>query len=311
MIPVLSPSLIIRPLRVDEVSHIGNVINDLLRNTAYSVPMEETELKDQLLHSQPPTLYQARWQRHFRLCAWRAGELEGFLDAATGFDQDNLDLPEYQPIGILRFLVLPTKTELVQEVATALLAGAEEFWRNAGIGYVKAFHMSTGYPAFQAGLGVLPGDWTTHMRILTGADFRLHERFYCLRRALDQPMEEITPLAQLSIVQRGKLTDRHYHVYRQTEWIGAARITSLRTEEDKRKVRIANLVDLRVAPEWRRMDIGKWVLRRVINDAITQGYHQMLAHVPHRAHAAINLLNQIGFQEENYRGYTLEKVLTK
>lgn len=311
MIPVLSPSLIIRPLRVDEVSHIGNVINDLLRNTAYSVPMEETELKDQLLHSQPPTLYQARWQRHFRLCAWRAGELEGFLDAATGFDQDNLDLPEYQPIGILRFLVLPTKTELVQEVATALLAGAEEFWRNAGIGYVKAFHMSTGYPAFQAGLGVLPGDWTTHMRILTGADFRLHERFYCLRRALDQPMEEITPLAQLSIVQRGKLTDRHYHVYRQTEWIGAARITSLRTEEDKRKVRIANLVDLRVAPEWRRMDIGKWVLRRVINDAITQGYHQMLAHVPHRAHAAINLLNQLGFQEENYRGYTLEKVLTK
>lgn len=311
MIPVLSPSLIIRPLRVDEVTLMGHFINDLLRNTPYSVPMEETELKDQLLHSQPPTLYQARWQRHFRLCAWRAGELEGFLDAATGFDQDNLDLPDYQPIGILRFLVLPTKTELVQEVATALLTGAEEFWRNAGIGYVKAFHMSTGYPAFQAGLGVLPGDWTTHMRILTGADFRLHERFYCLRRALDQPMEEITPLAQLSIVQRGKLADRHYHVYRQTEWIGAARVTMLRLEEDKYKARIANLVDLRIAPEWRRMNIGKWLLRRVINDAITQGYHQMLVHAPHRAHAAINLLNQLGFQEENYRGYTLEKVLTK
>ncbi|MEZ4735730.1 MAG: GNAT family N-acetyltransferase [Caldilineaceae bacterium] len=311
MIPAITPSLIIRPLRMDETPLIGYAINSLLRNTSYSIPMEETELKDQLLHSQPPTLYQARWQRHCRLCAWRAGELEGFLDAATGFDQDNLDLPDYQPIGILRFLVLPAKVELVEEVAAALLAGAEEFWRSAGIGYVKAFHMSTGYPAFQAGLGVLPGDWTTHMRILTGADFRLHERFYCLRRALDQPVEELTPLAQLSLVPRGKLTDRHYHVYRQTEWIGAARITSLRQPEEQRAVRIANLVDFRVAPDWRQRDIGKWLLRRIINDAITQGYHQMLVHVPHRAHAAINLLNQLGFQEENYRGYTMEKVLIK
>lgn len=345
MIPVLSPSLIIRPLRIDEASLVGHAINGLLRTAPYSVDMDETEIKDQLLHSQPPTLYHARWQRHLRLCAWRAGELEGFLDAATGFDQDSFDLPEYRPIGLLRFLVLPSKSELINEVATALVTAAEEFWRGAGIGYVKAFHMSTGYPAFQAGLGILPGDWITHMRVLTGADFRLAERYYCLRRALDQPMEEITPLAQLSIVQRGKMTDRHYQVYRQTEWLASARISSLTlpatqqrspqrafapfneqihqestkpgneqmrsVEEEKRTVRIANLVDLRVAPEWRRMDIGKWLLRRVINDAITQGYHQMLVHVPHRAHIAINLFNQVGFQEENYRGYTLEKELTK
>jgi len=311
MIQVLSPSLVIRQLRVDEVSHVGAAINHLLRATPYSTAMEETDLKDQLLHSQPATLYQARWQRHLRLCAWRAGELEGFLDAATGFDQDSLDLPDYRPIGLIRFLVLPTKPELTNEVATALLQAAEQFWRNAGIGYVKAFHMSTGYPAFQAGLGVLPGDWTTHMRIFTGADFQLQERFYGFRRALDQPMEEVTPLAQLSIVQRGKLNDRHYQVYRQTEWIGAARVTGLHIEEERHTVRIANLVDLRVAPEWRRMQIGRWLLRRVINDSITQGYHQMLVHAPHRAHAAINLLNQLGFQEENYRGYTLEKALTR
>lgn len=345
MIPVLSPSLIIRPLRIDEASLVGHAINELICTTPYSVNMDETEIKDQLLHSQPPTLYQARWQRHLRLCAWRAGELEGFLDAATGFDQDSFDRPEYRPIGLLRFMVLPSKTELINEVSTALLTAAEDFWRRAGIGYVKAFHMSTGYPSFQAGLGILPGDWTTHMRVLTGANFRLAERYYCLRRALDQPLEEITPLAKLSIVQRGKMSDRHYQVYRQTEWLAAARITSLTlpaapqrepkrgtmrpdeqartvgaaslteqtrmTEEEKRTVRIANLVDLRVAPEWRRMDIGKWLLRRVINDAITQGYHQMLVHVPHSAHIAINLFNQIGFQEENYRGYTLEKELTQ
>lgn len=311
MIPVLSPSLLIRPLRIDEASLVGHAINGLLQKNPYSTPMEETEIKDQLLHSQPPTLYQAKWQRHLRLCAWRAGELEGFLDAATGFDQESMDRPEYRPIGLLRFLVLPDKAELIQEVATTLLSAAEEFWRSAGIGYVKAFHMSTGYPSFQAGLGILPGDWTTHIRVLTGADFRLAERFYCLRRALDQPLEEITPLAQLSVVQRGRLTDRHYQVYRQTEWIASARISSLTMAEEKRTVRIANLVDLRVATEWRRMDIGKWLLRRVINDAITQGYHQMLVHVPHRATIAFNLFNQVGFQEENYRGYTLEKELTK
>lgn len=311
MIPVLSPSLLIRPLRIDEASLVGHAINGLLQKTPYSTPMEETEIKDQLLHSQPPTLYQAKWQRHLRLCAWRAGELEGFLDAATGFDQESMDRPEYRPIGLLRFLVLPDKVDLIPEVTTALLSTAEDFWRSAGIGYVKAFHMSTGYPSFQAGLGVLPGDWTTHIRVLTGADFRLAERFYCLRRALDQPLEEITPLAQLSVVQRGRLTDRHYQVYRQTEWIASARISSLTMVEEKRTVRIANLVDLRVATEWRRMDIGKWLLRRVINDAITQGYHQMLVHVPHRATIAFNLFNQVGFQEENYRGYTLEKELTK
>jgi GNAT superfamily N-acetyltransferase len=203
--------------------------------------------------------------------------------------------------------------------------------------------MSTGYPSFQAGLGVLPSDWTTHIRVLTGADFRLAERFYSLRRALDQPLEEITPLAQLSVVLRGRLNDRHYQVYRQTEWIASARITNLTlphapftesarataqatepvrfmappheqvrfVEEEKRTMRIANLVDLRVATEWQRQDIGKWLLRRVINDAITQGYHQMLVYVPHRAHIALNLFNQVGFQEENYRGYTLEKELTK
>ena len=353
MIPVLSPSLHIRPLRIDEASLVGHAINELLRKTPYSTPMEETEIKDQLLHSQPPTLYQAKWQRHLRLCAWLAGELEGFIDAATGFDQESMDRPEYRPIGLLRFLVLPGKTELIQDVATSLLSAAEDFWRNAGIGSVKAFHMSTGYPSFQAGLGVLPSDWTTHIRVLTGADFRLAERFYSLRRALDQPLEEITPLAQLSVVPRGRLNDRHYQVYRQTEWIASARITNLTlphapftesaratalatepvrftpppheqarfmalpheqarfVEEEKRITRIANLVDLRVATGWQRQNIGKWLLRRVINDAITQGYHQMLVHVPHRAHIALNLFNQVGFQEENYRGYTLEKELTK
>ena len=62
--------------------------------------------------------------------------------------------------------------------------------------------------------------------------------------------------------------------------------------------------------EWRGRDIGKWLLRRLINDTTMQGYHQMLVHLPHRAFIMQNLLIQHGFQEQNYRGYTLEYSLT-
>jgi ribosomal protein S18 acetylase RimI-like enzyme len=58
------------------------------------------------------------------------------------------------------------------------------------------------------------------------------------------------------------------------------------------------------------MNIGKWLLRRVINDATLQGYQQILIHVAQNQQAVLNLLNQLGFIEENYRGYTLEKALT-
>ena len=75
--------------------------------------------------------------------------------------------------------------------------------------------------------------------------------------------------------------------------------------------RSANLVDLQIDPQWRRANIGKWLLRRIINDVTLQGYQQLLAHVPQSQQAVLNLLNQLGFIEENYRGYTLEKALTK
>jgi len=286
------------------------VLNALAMRAPYSRGLDTYALVQQLLQSNPPTLYTVRWQRHQRLCAWRAGELEGFIDIGIGLDSESLDLPDYNPLGLLRFLVLPTRAALVEEVATALLQAAETFWRQHGVGRIKAFHVSTGYPTFQAGHGLLPSDWTDHIRVLTAGGYQFSERYYALRRPLDQPLEEVLPLAQLSLVIRGQADDRYYQLYRQAEWLGSGRMTRLTLTEEQRSIQIANVVDLQVAPLWRRRNIGRWFLRRLINDATLQGYQQMLIYLPHRASAAQNLLAQHGFQEENYRGYTLEKSLT-
>jgi GNAT superfamily N-acetyltransferase len=308
----LTPDLQVRPLQAEEGLLLAEVLNRVLARTPYSVPLDDVQWQEQLYQATPPTLYPVRWQGHARLCAWRARRLDGFIDVAVGLDSDSQNLPDYQPFGLLRFLLLPdNKNEVVNEVAKALLNAAEDFWRQMGVGHVKAFHLSTGYPTFQAGVGVLPGDWSEHIRVLTAADFYLVERFYCLRRPLDLPVEEVLPLAGLSLVYRGKSTDRIYLLYRRAELIGQARVTSLLLVNETAPLRIANLVDLQIDPQWRRMNIGKWLLRRLINDATLQGYQQMLAHVAQSQQAVLNLLNQLGFLEENYRGYTLEKALTR
>ena len=288
----ITPTLSLRPLQASDAPTLLRALNALLLRAPYSLGLDNDTLAQQLLQSNPSTLYTVRWQRHQRLCAWRAGELEGLIDIGIGLDSESLDLPDYSPLGLLRLLLLPTKTSLVDEVATALLQAAEDFWRQHGVGRIKAFHVSTGYPTFQAGHGILPSDWTDQIRVLTAAGYQFSERYYALLRPLDQP------------------GDRYYQLYRQTEGLGTARMTRLVLTEEQRTVQIANLVDLRVAPLWRRRNIGRWFLRRLINDATLQGYQQMLVYVPNRASAAQNLLTQHGFQEQNYRGYTLEKSLT-
>ncbi len=300
---------------------VRSSINSYLARAAYSIEVDQRALLANLLQPNPPTLYTVRWQRHQVFCVLRAGALEGLIDVAVGLDSDSLDLPDYSPLGLLRFLLLPTMAGRIDEVAELLLTAANTFWQTHGVGYIKAFHMSTGYPEFQAGLGALPGDWHEHIRLLTSNGFQLTERFYALIRPLEQPVEEQLPVAGLSLVFRGKATDRHYQLYHQSERIGEARMTDLQVPSNtpigtahagtQRTVRMANLVNLSVHPEWRGRDIGKWLLRRLINDATLQGYHQMLVHPPHRAFIMQNLLTQHGFQEQNYRGYTLERSLTR
>ncbi len=311
----ITPALTLRPLRPEDVALVRPALNQQLLHAPYSIEITENALPANLLQPSPPTLYLVRWQRHQCFCVWRAGLLEGLIDVAIGLDSDSLDLPDYAPLGLLRFLLLPTTMVRVNEVADLLLTAATTFWQKHGVGSIKAFHMSTGYPEFQAGLGALPGDWHDHIRVLTSSGFQLTERFYALIRPLDQPLEETLPLAGLSVVFRGKGRDRHYQLYRQAERIGEARLTELQVTTTslagtQRLLRMANLVNLSIHPEWRGRAIGKWLLRRLINDATFQGYHQMLVHVPNRAFSMQNLLTQHGFQEQNYRGYTLERTLT-
>jgi GNAT superfamily N-acetyltransferase len=93
--------------------------------------------------------------------------------------------------------------------------------------------------------------------------------------------------------------------------VAQARVVRLSIQGDDGPMPVARLVDLYVDPNWRLKDIGKWLLRRAINDATHQGDVQMIVHLAQQHHAALNLLVQQGFQELNYRGYTLEMTLTQ
>jgi len=64
-----------------------------------------------------------------------------------------------------------------------------------------------------------------------------------------------------------------------------------------------------VDPPWRNHHIGRWMLRRILNDAVHQSLDQAIVFVRIHQAAAINLLTQHGFVEHPYRGYVLEKTL--
>jgi ribosomal protein S18 acetylase RimI-like enzyme len=310
MIPV-APSLLVRPLQREEFPLIAEALNTALSMTPHSEMLEPRTLAIHLTDPNPPSLYPIRWQQHECLCAWRAKRLEGFIDVATGFDSDSLDMPDYRPLGLLRFLWGVNKSVPTDEILMTLLDAAEAFWRASGVAHVKAFHMSTGYPAFQAGLGALPGDWSDVMRALTSADYQLTERFYCLARRLEQPASEMLPLAELNLIYSGTPDDRIYQLYRRADWVGTARVVSFVWETALGAHPMAKLVYIQIDPLWRGMNIGKWLVKRIINDYTLQGYRVLLAHVPHSRPAALRLLTQLGFEEQNYRGYTLEKSLTR
>lgn len=309
MIPI-APALTVRPIGEDELPELAALLCGWFERAPYSRALDVDGLRREVLAENPPTIYPVRWQRHRGLGVWRAGQLTGFIDLAVGLDSDNLDLPDYHPVGIIRFLALPLRDDLVEPVAEALFAQAHDFWREAGIGYVRAFHISTGYPSFQAGAGLLPGDWSSQVRALTMDGFRFHNRYYCLARTVGQLLEEVVPHRDLSLVPRGTPEDRIYQVYyRRTDWVASARLVCA-AQEACLPWETAYLADLQVDPPWQQHRIGRWLLRRVLNDATVQGYRQIVAHLAHHQSAGMNLLIQHGFEELNWRGYALDKALT-
>ena len=308
----IPPAIHVEALDGQAAAELARLIGPRWMQTPYSSLMDAELVRREVLTEQPQSIYPVRWQQTRHLGAWRAGQLVGFLDAAVGLDSDSVDVPDYRPYGLIRFLELPSRTELVDDVAAALFAAVQDFWVEAGVGFVKAFHFSTGYPSFQGGVGILPGDWGDHVRVLTAAGYLLRDRYYGYLRRLVEPVEEVTPMADLSLVFRGDWDDRRYEVYyRRVELTARARVVRTTMTLAAGRLALARLVDLYVDPEWRLKDIGKWLLRRIINDTTHQVDAQLVVHLAQNRHAAHNLLIQQGFLEMGYRGYSLDKVLTR
>lgn len=312
MLP-FTPSLAVRPFDPTEWEAAGAAINHLLLRALYSAPLDGAALREQLFGESPPTVWPVRWQRRQLLGAWRAGELVGVLDAAAGLDSDSLQEPDYQrPLGLLRFLVLPERKDLLNEVTSALLTAAARFWRSCGVGFVKAYHISTGYPSLQAGAGLLPGDWSDQVRLLTEHGFRFVDRYYLLSRPLGPLMEETVPQGGLSLAFRGGAEDRRYQVFfRRTELIAEARLLQRQMQTAGGLQPFGYIAHWDVDGRWRNQKIGRWLLRRMVNDASQQCVGELVVHLQLQQAAAMNLLAQHGFVELNYRGYSFEKELAE
>ncbi|MCS6827513.1 MAG: GNAT family N-acetyltransferase [Caldilinea sp.] len=306
-----TPALMVRELTSEHVEQARSLIHLAYSDSIYSRPMTPAELADQLLNETPPTLLPVRWRSHVVFMALRVGEPVGLLDAAVGLDGDSRGGPDHQPFGLLRFLALPADSTLRKEVGRRLLAAAYAYWRHHGVAVIKAYHPSTGYPTWQGGLGLLPSDWTDQIRLLTSEGFRYIDRFYCFVCTLRQELfEEGVPQSGLTLVFRGTSEDRRYQVFfRRTELIGEARVVRCNVEMEGRSLCVAHLVHWEVDPPWRNHNIGRWMLRRMLNDAVQQSLDQMIVFVRIHQAAAINLLAQHGFVEHPYRGYVLEKTL--
>jgi len=307
----ITPMLAVRPVTPADADAVCRLLNRALTSSIFSRTVTSAETAEQLFAEQPASLLPVRWQKHMVLAALRVGEIVGLLDIAVGLDSDSRETPDYQPLGLLRFCVLPDEAALIDECADALLNSAEQFWRRSGVGLIKAYHPSTGYPQWQGGLGLLPADWTEQIRLLTNNGFRYIDRYYCFVRAMRGDLfEESAPQTGLTLVFRGANQDRRYQVFfRRTELIGEARIVQRTVESDGRTLQISHIVHWEVDLRWRNQHMGRWMLRRMINDVTQQSPEQMIVFVRMQQAAAINLLVQHGFVEHPYRGYVLEKAL--
>jgi GNAT superfamily N-acetyltransferase len=209
-------------------------------------------------------------------------------------------------------LVLPERQDLINDAAVALLAAATAFWRICGVGFVKAYHLSTGDPTLQAGAGLLPGDWSDQVRLLTEHGFRFVDRYYLLSRPLGPLIEETVPQGGLSLAFRGGVADRRYQVFfRRTELIAEARLLQPHMQTESGLQPFGYIAHWNVDERWRNQKIGRWLLRRMVNDATQQGVGELVVHLQLQQAAAMNLLAQHGFIELNYRGYSFEKELAE
>ena len=324
MNPYLPPrSVAVRPLHPDNSPQLISLLNRWVEHVPYTARFTPHSVGQDIFGSAPATVGGMKWLLNGQFGAWVRDDLVGFVDVATSFGADSSSLPVGRPLGYLRFLALPLaylaeQTPLlgteeaslsawIDTVAYHLLVEAERFWRSQGVRRVIAFGMESGYPSFQAGAGAMPGEWSHHFRVLTQSDFRLQDRYYCLHRATSELLEEPTPGIKLSLLQRGSDHNRHYAIYQRAELVAQARLLYREVDYPGGVNPVGLLAAFSVEPAWRGKGVGKWLLRRLVNDAVLQGYRRLVFHLHPDDQAAINLFTQTGFQELDFRGYVFEK----
>jgi ribosomal protein S18 acetylase RimI-like enzyme len=302
--------LAVRPLEPADTPHLRSLLADTFLSAPYSKVMDGPAILRQILQHKPLVVHPVHWQHQVQLGAWLRDRLLGFVDISAGFDGSHpAGTDDALPVGLLRYLHLPGHSQAAEDVAAVLLKEAEWYWRKAGMQQVLAFAHGTGYPDFQVGVGLLPGNWDRQFRALTQAGYRLQDRYYCMRRPVQQPVMEVLPRAGLTFAQETVDGEQHYQMFDGIEQVAFARILSIQVSVPADANPVAYLANLEVAPEWRGQSIGRWLLRRILNDVSLLRYREIALHVNHVAHTAISLFSQHGFTELNYRGYVFEKQL--
>lgn len=309
MVTSTKAELIVRRVYASESRQMLALLAPLLNEAPYSMAMNHLDLFDQCFQPAPPTLHEVRWLHHDILGAWDGELLLGFIDIGIGYDHATLHLDGERPIGLLRFLALDRDFLIANRAAKVLIEAAELVWREAGVRRVRAYSLSTGYPSFQSGAGMLPGVWEDHLNRLTGAGYRLSERYYCLCFPLQRMVAETLPEGVYTHRRQHLGAEFRYQIFEGDSEIATARLLKRQVIQPEKVNPVAYAANLAVAPPWRRRGIGHWLLRRMLNDAYLLGCQQFVAHVNHAEHAAISLFYQVGFEEISYRGYTLEKRL--
>lgn len=333
MIP-LAPEISIRTLTQPDASALAPLLNRTLNRAPFSMEYNPTTLVAHLMDEVPFSVGAVVWHTYLLIGAWRAGELIGFMDAATGIppaEKLNVDIRENRSIspgvdieansGLLRMFILPEREALVATVAAQLFQRAEEFWLNARVQDVYAFKMGTGYPFFQAGAGVLPGDWSDHFRFLTEHGYRLEQRYRVLRLTLTNYCEEIYPDVGISLAMKSLPCGWEAILYhRRIQRIGYMRIfgetlfpeakaADGSASTEPAAVPIATIAELYVNAEWRGKGLGKLLMRRAINDAYHRGFQSIIVYLNQSQHVAWSMFTQQGFQELSFNGYSFVKTL--
>lgn len=299
-----------RTLYPPDSHQMQELVSLTLARVSYTSPMDDAAIQTHCFQPEPPSLHFVRWMGHQVFGVLAEEKLLGFVDVGVGFDHATQHLMDDRPLGLLRFMALPQEYTLSGQVARLLLQTAETFWREQSVRRVRAFSFSTGYPAYQLGVGILPSTWEDHHRWLNQAGYRPVERFYCLGYPLQRLVREEVPAGVYTLYPQYDEIGLRYQLYEGDEMrIAATRMIARQVAEPKNDNPVAGLVELIVASGWRRRGIGRWLLRRMINDAYLQGNRTLVCFVGHTNEAGLGLCRKVGFEQMAYRGYTLEKKL--